>query len=155
MKFSVNINAWKNKTKSAKKAIRSKATVYVQAQVKGVLKEVLNNSPQYSSDYVWSWRVVTTQNKNDVYSPGFKVRPWQKIWNTKAKMGDQRVIRLRMAAEMEHISDIKWNSKVWLVNTAAVHELLESNSVRLRPENVIPGSLTSIEHLKLKFKTLS
>lgn len=151
----VNIVAWKNKTEAAKRKIKSSANAYVQAQVKRVLKEALNVSPQYSSDYVWSWRIVTTQNRNDVYSPGFKVQPWQKIWDTKAKMGDQKVIRLRMAAEMEHISDIKWNSKVQLVNTATVHELLESKSVRLRPENVISGNPTVIEHLKLKFKILS
>lgn len=151
MKLSVNLNAWKNKTKSAKKAIRSKATVYVRAKALAAYKTVLQVSPQYSGNYVYNWAIELTGFVPG-YSSAFKVTPWQANWENRKHAGHPDAIQAALRASADDFERIKWNSNIRLVNNAPVAAMLEAGEVSLRPENLVSGNMTVLQHLKTKYK---
>ena len=152
MKIGVNVNAWKKKTESAKRKIKSSATSYVRMQAKKVLIEAIKVSPQWSGNYAYNW-ILEVKSQLGAYDPRFKVTPWQSL-KTPKQAGDGQVLSAAIQFIDEMLEPIKWNSAVRLVNYAPVAPLIESGEVHLRPQNVIPGGYGVIKHLEMKFKYL-
>lgn len=152
MKIGLNVNAWKRKTESAKRKIKSSATSYVRMQVKKVFIEAVKVSPQWSGNYAFNW-YIEVRTQQGAYSPAFKVKPWQSLKDPK-KAGDNAAISAAMRYLDEMLEPVKWNSAVKLVNYAPVAALIESGEVNLRPQNIIPGGYGVIKHLEMKFKYL-
>lgn len=150
MSLGLNLNAWKNKTTSAKARIRSSATSYVIKKVRQVYNDALKVSPQYSGAYTYNWAIEVTGNV-PTYSPHLKVVPWQSMWERRHKMGDLPAITAALNSEKDTINRLKWNSNIKLVNPSPIHEKLEAHEIRLRPENVIAGDFSVIEYLKHKY----
>ena len=147
----VNINAWKVKTASAKKKIKSSATSYVRKTVKKVFLEALKVSPQWSGDYVFNWRIEVT-GYTFGYNNRFKVNPWQSLEDPKYA-GHPTAINAAKFGLDQYIEVVKWNSNVRLVNHAPVASLLEAGEVGLRPENLIAGQGV-VSYLKSRYSFL-
>ena len=152
MAFLKNINAWKQKSEAAKKKIKSSATLYVQNKVLTIYKEALKVSPQWSGNYAYNWTIEFTGYKDGSYEKRFKVTPWQALYKYgAAKRGDPEAINAALANTMHLIEHIKWNSAVKLVNNSPIADRIEAGTVKLRPENVIPGGQGVIAHLQTKY----
>lgn len=147
------LNAWTNKSNSAKKRIKQKAGAYVQSKVKAVLLEALRVSPQWSGNFVANWVIETNKNKpkGSGYNKAFKQEDWQRFRSVAKKVGDRPAIDWNIAyVNSDTIAEIKWNTKVSIVNYAPIADDMEAGNIRLRPENA--GAQTAIlAHLKQKF----
>lgn len=147
-----NINAWRVKTKKQKEAIRLKAGVYVQRKAMSVLKDALMVSPQWSGNYAYNWNIEITGFSGGSYSPRYKNKnngSW--FLENPKKAGDPEAINAALAWNEEIIENVKWNSRITLVNRAPVAEMIEAGTVNLRPENLIPGGMGVIAYLKTKY----
>jgi hypothetical protein len=125
------LNAWKNKTEAAKRKIKSKATDYVRREVVKVFRTVLRESPQYSGDFVSNWHVITSyfgsssymrlpykdflSNKLDESGPRF-----ESYIPLVRQVGHPEAIGLAMRRSQETIDNIKWNTKITIVNYAPI-----------------------------------
>lgn len=147
-----NINAWRVKTKKQKEAMKLKAGVYVQQKALAVLKDALKVSPQWSGNYAYNWTIEITGFSGGSYLKRYKNTnngSWY-LENPK-QAGDPEAIKAALAWNMEVIENIKWNSKISLVNRAPVAEMIEAGTVNLRPVNLIPGGMGVVAYLKTKY----
>jgi hypothetical protein len=149
MAFVKNINAWRNKSQSAKSKIRSSASSYVRRKVLVVYKDVLNVSPQWSGNYAYNWTIETSHYGGGQYDPRFKKDPWFTL--TPKQAGDPEAIAAAMSWAKDVIEDIKWNTKVSLVNRSPIADEIESGEIKLRPENLIPGGMGIVAYIKTKY----
>lgn len=146
-----NLNAWKNKSDSAKKKIKQKATTYVQVKTKSVLTEALRVSPQWSGNFVANWEIVLSTNNRGGYTKKFKIADYKQLEGIAYKVGDRPAINFALEQNKEIIEEIKWNSKIAIANNAEIADEMEAGNIRLRPENA--GAETAIlAHLKQKFR---
>lgn len=150
-----NLNAWIKKSDAAKKQVKTKATHFVQAKVKQVLKDALTVSPQWSGNMAVNWFIETNQTGSAGEIGKFKVTPWQKLQNpwTAKKAGDQEAVHYNLQyLNTDTIASLKWNSRIRLVNYTEAAEKIEAGQVKLRPENYIPGGVGVLAYLKAKYK---
>lgn len=144
------LNAWAVKSNSAKKKIKQKAGVYVQAKTKAVLLEALRVSPQWSGNFAANWDIVTSLNGQSGYTKAFKVDDWHSQKETAHKVGDRPAIAFNLMLNQDTIDSIKWNTKISITNNALIADDMEAGNIKLRPENA--GAETAIlAHLKQKF----
>lgn len=162
MKVSVNVNAWKSKTKQQKDKIKSKATDYVRAKALQVLKSALNASPQWSGNFAYNWTLATSSTESgDRYQTRFKVDPYWELRGKQKKMGDQEAIAEAMQYNKNYVVPlIKWNSNVKLINLHPKAELIASGDYtpdrgRRRPENLIPGGASIGAYLQAKYRFIT
>ena len=160
-----NLNAWLLKTRAAKDKIKSKATDHVQSQVLKVFKTILKESPQYSGDFVSNWNVVT----NAYSSPGYQELPYKdflegeyertaentyKIDYYKSLLrsfGHPAAMRVAMLHASDVISSIKWNTKVYIVNTAPIADAVATGSLYpYRPVHAHLEGQSFISYIKQK-----
>lgn len=148
-----NINAWKNKTKTAKERIKSKAGVYVRAKATEVLKTILEISPQWSGNFVYNWNIVTSQYSGYSYDKRFKVEPYWLLRGKEKRAGDKEAINAAMQWNREIIASAKWNTRIGIVNTHPMAEEIQSGQVpRARPENLIPYGSSIENYVRMKYK---
>lgn len=152
MAFIKNINAWKNKSQAAKKKIKQSATSYVRQRVLMVYKDILKVSPQWSGNYAYNWQISTRLNEvSPRWDKRFKgVHNWYKVEPKHA--GDPEAINAAIRSAMGEIENIKWNSRISVVNYAPIADAIEAGTVPLRPENLIPGGMGVIAYVKTKYK---
>lgn len=151
--FTVDLNTWKKKTEAAKRRIRVSASKHVQKRVLLVYKEALRVSPQWSGNYAYNWQIEFSHNPNPGYDRRFKADNWKTVYPPK-KAGDPAAINAAYDFAKDLVEQIKWNHKVQLVNPAPVAPMIEAGTIKLRPENLIPGGKGVIAHLNMKFNYL-
>lgn len=153
---SKNINAWIVKTQRQKENIKSTATDFVRRKAKEVLKTAVKVSPQFSGNLAANWQLELTSTGGTRYlpyamrSPGFN---WRKVTNSaKHKVGDTEALEYNLRYVNDFpLENLKWNSRIKLVNHAPQLELWESGQIAPRPENAL-ASKQIIEHLKMRYK---
>lgn len=149
-----NANAWKNKTQKEKDKIKSKATDYVQAKVKRLINVILEVSPQWSGDYAYNWRVEGAGYSFGYYARFKRVPYWslrdRSKFDEKGNMthkgsnesaryaGHPEAIKAAKAINYEVIAQLKWNSKIKIVNHSPMSYFIENHQVKLRPVNSRP-----------------
>ncbi len=147
-----NINAWMAKTEKGKAAIKSKATKYVQDQVRKVYKTAVTISPQWSGNFAYNW-VIEFSGTSPGYSTKFKQVPWNTITRDEARVaGDSEVVNAAMKDMEDIIQQIKWNNKIRIVNKSPIADDMEAGLIRLRPENMVLGTYAVLAHLKQKYR---
>jgi hypothetical protein len=151
----LNINAWVVKSEKQKALVKMKATEYIRKKTKAVLMEALRVTPQWSGNTALNWKLETTRMGGSGYIPTLKEKPWNAMLfrgEEPRQAGDQRTIATNlMMVNNAALDDIKWNSKIKLVNHAPAMELMDAGLVKLRPVNKIPLGDTVVAHLKVKF----
>lgn len=153
----LDINAWTRKTEAAKKRITTKATVYVQKNVRTILREAATVSPQWSGNFVANWVVETKQTGFGVaYTNRFKVNPWwsirEHVKTKDIRPGHVTAIAWVMQDNEDVIQSIKWNSKIRLTNAHPLVEEIAAGMIHLRPQSYAYGEPAVYAHLAHKFK---
>ncbi len=141
-------NPWLAKTKAQRAQVKVTATKFVQNKAIVILKMALKVSPQYSGDYAFNWFLETNQITAG-YDRRFKGKPWNHV--IMRKQGDPVAIKENLRVNMELIQQIKWNSKIRLVNMSPTADLLNAGLVKLRPENLIEAPQGVLAFLKMKY----
>jgi len=160
----LNFNAWANKIASEKKAVKSKATKYVQDTVRKVYKEAVKVSPQWSGNFAYNW-ALEFGSHSQYYTKRFKITPWNAVRDpskdgvhsagaTARVAGDPVIVNAAVKDVEDIIMQIKWNHKIRLVNHTPIAEDMAAGRIRLRPANTVSGTHAVVEHLKTKFKFL-
>lgn len=168
----LNIPNWQSMTLAARKRIQSRATVYVRSRIKRVFEDAIRVSPQWSGNFAANWNIETNAFGTVGYNKVKKVDPWQtlKWWDTGANngkvtdvqkdhnekykgqwaryAGDTDAIKFARGQVYEKIADIKWNTKVKLVNKSPIADQIEDGSVKLRRVNMVHGTLGVLAYLK-------
>ena len=153
----LDINAWTRKTEAAKKRITTKATVYVQKNVRTILREAATVSPQWSGNFVANWVVETKQTGFGVaYTNKFKVNPWwsirEHVKTKDIRPGHVTAIAWVMQDNEDVIQSIKWDTKIRLTNTHPLVEEIAAGMIHLRPQSYAYGEPAVYAHLAHKFK---
>ena len=153
----LDINAWTRKTEAAKKRITTKATVYVQKNVRTILREAATVSPQWSGNFVANWNILITDSGFSAsYKSALKVNPWwsirEHVKTKDIRPGHVTAIAWVMASNEEYIQKIKWNSKIRLTNAHPLVEEIAAGMIHLRPHSYAYGEPAVYAHLAHKFK---
>jgi hypothetical protein len=177
MMGAINFDEWKRRSASALKKVHMSANDLVRRRVKMVLDEAVRVSPQWSGNYAINWGIETKAAGSWQVQKSLKVDPWTDLekWDigtdgkqSGSKYGDFRLSKglaksagdpialafARKNKNYEVIAEIKWNTKVRLVNYAKVGDLIDSGEVKLRKVNLIPGNKGVAEYLKSKFPNI-
>lgn len=158
-----NVNRWKDKTQAAKNKITRSATKYVQMHTLKVLEYAWRVTPQYTGDLAANWYVDITGYKNPTYHKipdrtrheanfGKEGSYGYVGEQTEPKKAGDPIYQPRVDYNKEVIANIKWNSKVLLVNTKPIAEAMEAGLVKIREANRKAGGVPAVmAAIKTKF----
>ena len=136
----------------AKKSyVEQKATNHIQKICDNLLYDAAMASPQWSGDYASNWRIVTDSLPG--YDPQLKVKNWQSIEDP-FQMGDDLAVSIAIDRGRGAINKIRWNMPIYLVNTAAVSNLLDAEQVNLRPVNKLSPEMSVVSYLKMNYRCM-
>lgn len=175
----MDAQVWQSMTDKAKKKLRGKATATVQAQILRVLNDAVKVSPQWSGDFAFNWQ-ISTNAYGAGYLEYFKVDPWKNLqwWDVGAEStpkdkkefaannydnkpmakyaGSPKILALALSRNAEMVSNVKWNTKVKLVNLSPSADIVNDPNTHIRRVNqVVPGNVGVLAYLKAKYKYLS
>lgn len=117
-----------------------------------ILRELAENTPQWSGDLAASWQVVVGKGSEPVpnYSTPLKVIPWKSLTRTTAKFkGDDAAVVYAMEYSLGQIQLIRWNSHVKIVNTNPTVAAIEGKT--LRPDNYFKGDVMALHFVANKW----
>lgn len=153
------LNTFMAKTAAQKAMVKQKAAEFVRAKARAVLLDALKHSPQYSGDFTYNWHIETGTSGSAGYSKWFK-----KDFTGRGDLyppvgaGHQDAIKSALSDNNNlEISNLKYNSKIRLVNHAPEAAGISSGDFVTRKENAINGSIGApgvVGYLKVKYKFL-
>ena len=128
------------------------------AKVYLMLEDALMRSAQFSGDYASNWRIVADTAELPAYRqwPGKVGLTLDGKAGNVHQMGDMEAVAY--AREMAARVPFNYKQKVYLVNptpltfTATTVTGPDGDTKNLRPENIIPGSVTLKSYLYAKYK---
>jgi hypothetical protein len=149
-----NISQLRTKVGKMRERAGMSATKFVQSKVAEVLIQAELASPQWSGNFVANWRVYTNQNPAKGYTTKFKVADWREIDEPKQRE-DWEAMDWNLRNNIATIKTIKWNSNVYLTNTAPIADLIvETAYDGLRPVNKLSPHQGIHSYLKGRFPML-
>ena len=157
------LNTFITKTEKQKAQIKQKASTFVRGKVLLVLKDLVNQTPQWTGDLAGSWTVLVGESLQ-----GFKLKDYSNLKEeylgyyteiTPKWMGDKEALNYAVRNAQGDLSRIRYNSVISIVNTSPTSEKVDNtdNTIGgklLRPGNYIPGDLLAINAVRLKYKYL-
>lgn len=122
--------------------------------VKDVFTDLVKGSPQWSGNLASNWYIEFHGNKG-FYNPIIdlepdRVEPYQ--------LGDDPTVTNTLNRELGKIGQIKWNSKVQIVNytpyATEVEEGIGPRGAQIRPENYKYGQIAMVGYVMIKYGSL-
>ena len=157
------LNTFITKTEKQKAQIKQKASTFVRGKVLLVLKDLVNQTPQWSGDLAGSWTVLVgadAQGFGHNYYSGLKKDYLGAFTDDDPKfMGGKDALNYTIAQSNYALSSINYNSVISIRNWSPTSEKVDNtdNTIGgklLRPGNYIPGDLLAINAVRLKYKYL-
>ena len=159
------LNTFITKTEKQKAQIKQKASTFVRGKVLLVLKDLVNQTPQWSGDLAGSWIVLVGAGSQEFgakyYYSGLKEEYLGYFTETTPKwVGDKGALNYALQKAEGPLNRIVYNSVISIVNSSPTSKLVDNvdNMIggrRLRDGNYIPEDLLAINAVRLKYKYLN
>lgn len=148
----------KNKEKLLTNVTAAKRNLVV-----AVFTDIVNLTPQFSGNLASNWKIEVA-GRQAGYSKiaNYRVRDWRKT-PKQYKMGDSPATT-RAFKELNKVDDIRWNSRVSIVNYTPYAEDIQNATVRgsgnvtdgftVRPVNTLNGEVAMVNYARMKYKNM-
>lgn len=130
--------------------------------IRAVMYDLILHSPQWSGNLASQWYVETNLNTNGAYRPlpGYMAPDmWRSTENPYVR-GDDPALHMTASRELPGVSNIKWNTKVRIVNHAPYALEVENNigppGKSIREENQLAsyGGVAMVGYVTMKYSNL-
>lgn len=125
--------------------------------VKAVYTDLVTGSPQWSGNLASNW-FIEFHGMVGSYQPieTYSETDWRR--DDPYHLGDDPAVSNALARELPKISQIRWNTKIQIVNYAPYASQVEAgqgpNGRDLRPENYLYGQIAMVSYVMMKYKAL-
>ena len=145
--------------------IKESVTEIKQKLVYEVYSDLVNLSPQWSGNLAKQWYIEVSGRKGSYRRISTYVSPKNSKGPSSVhyQRGDDPAVSEAIIRELSKISDIKWNSKVSIINHAPYAADVEAGigpttakgTLAIRPENLYYGRVAMSEFVARKYNKLS
>ena len=159
------LNTFITKTEKQKAQIKQKASSFIRKKVTSVLKDLVNQTPQWSGDLAGSWIVLVGAGSQEFgakyYYSGLKEEYLGYFTDITPKwMGDKEALNYALQKAQGPLNRIAYNSVISIVNSSPTSKLVDNKNdtiggKSLRPGNYLPEELLAINAVRLKYKYLN
>lgn len=152
-----NIDGFIAKLKKHKLIVEGKVAETKRNLVRDIFIDVVQGSPQWSGNLASNWYIEFHSNKGR-YSKisGYKTKAWNR--DDPYQVGDDPAVSRTLMRELPKIADIRWNSKVQIVNytpyASEVEAGLGPDGKPIRDINYKYGQIAMAGYVTAKYSQL-
>ena len=152
-----NLEGFMAKLRKHKLLVQGQIASTKRRLVTDVFTDLVKGSPQWSGNLASNW-TIEFHGRQGSYNqiPGYKEQGWAN--DEPYKVGDDPAVSSTLARELAKIADIRWNSKVQLVNYAPYASEVEAgtgpNGRPIREENYKYGQIAMAAYVVTKYSSL-
>lgn len=125
--------------------------------IQSMFTDLVKYSPQWSGNLTSNWGIeFTTHKVSYKQSPHYSQEEW--YLRKASHRGEEPEVSRTLNAELPKIADIKWNTKVYLVNRTPYARSVEigvsANLYSIRDVNMLNGRVAMVGFVLSKYKLL-
>lgn len=148
------LNKYKEKSEKQKALLKQKATEYLRASVRAVLRDLVLKTPQWSGNTAASWKIQTKSHPAD-WKPTRLYNPDWEDQKPVRFIGDKEAWKVALELNAAVLKSLRWNTTISIVNESDMALDLATDpdaEEKLRPGNFIAGDVMAVAYVSAKYK---